>query len=55
MTEIIEILREFGFPVFVTCFLLIYFRKSVDNMKDVVAANTAAILKLVEHLNGKDC
>lgn len=47
MEEILGLLREFGFPVAVVCWLLYERRAVIKELQTAVQANTAATIELV--------
>ncbi len=54
MNDITSLISGVGFPIAVAVYLLIYMRKSLDSLKDVIAKNSEIIAKLYEKLNCKD-
>lgn len=52
MTEqsIFALIGSLGFPIVVTIYLLHYFRKTIDSLKDVIAQNSLVMTRLCERL-----
>lgn len=46
-----DLIISVGFPIVVTIYLLVYFRKTLDALKDSINANTNVLGKICEHLN----
>jgi hypothetical protein len=56
MTEqtIFQLIGSYGFPIAVSIYLLVYMRRSLDALKDVISKNTETMAKICEHLNVKE-
>lgn len=52
--NIYEMITGVGFPIAVAVYLLVYMRKSLDSLKEVISKNTETITKLCEHLTDKE-
>lgn len=50
MNAWIEVITNVGFPIAVALYLLIYFRKTIDSLKDVISQNTAMMSRLMDRL-----
>ncbi len=48
MTEqsIFALIGSLGFPIAVTIYLLVYFRKTIDSLKDVISSNNVVMAQL---------
>ncbi len=50
MNDITSLISGVGFPIAVTVYLLIYMRKSLDSLKDVIANNSKIMSKICTKL-----
>jgi hypothetical protein len=49
--DVLSILKDVGFPVAITLYLLIYFRKTIDGMRDVISKTNEIMTKICDKLN----
>lgn len=52
MSEIISLIKDVGFPIAITVYLLTVFCKKLEALENVIASNTIVINKLLEKFKG---